>query len=608
MAAAVAEAIGQGKDLIVEAGTGIGKSLAYLAPALMSGRQVVVSTATKNLQEQLFFKDLPLVREALGQPLRVALLKGRANYLCLYRLKQTAAQGYSSLRLASQLQAIDNWSAATDTGDLSEVGDVSDSSPLWPAVTSSADNCLGSGCPRYSDCFVVKARQRAQGADLVVVNHHLLFADMALRETGFAELLPSAEVVVLDEAHKVPEIAAQFFGAAVRARQLRELCRDAHTEYREIAEDNPAFTAAVQELESRVDALARTLGGAQSERLAWEQIGHSESADRALSALDQALSEAQEAMQAVAERSRGLENCARRAGELQLRLRRILGEDEDNIRWAEVWANGFVLRLTPLEVAPAFTQAREQLPASWIFTSATLAVDGDFEHFRNQLGLGRAQSLCLSSPYDYERNALLYLPKNMPQPNSTQYVPRLIDAVLPVIQATDGGAFVLCTSYRALEAVASELETLLDAPVFKQGDAGRNELLQSFREAGNAVLVGTSSFWEGVDVRGEALSLVVIDRLPFAAPSDPVLEARIKAIRRQGGNPFMDYQLPQAVISLKQGIGRLIRDENDRGVLMICDPRIKTKPYGRMFMQSLPDMPITDEIVKVRSFLSGERE
>jgi ATP-dependent DNA helicase DinG len=583
MAEAVEEAIADAQILIAEAGTGTGKTFAYLVPALQSGKRVIVSTGTKTLQDQLFHRDLPRVRDVLGARLRTSLLKGRANYLCLYRLEQTAKDGRLTSRdQVGQLQSIREWSKRSASGDRGEFAEVPEDSPLWPRVTSTAENCLGAECPLYGDCFVVKARRAAQEADLVVVNHHLLFADLAIKQEGFGEILPGAHAFILDEAHQIPDLAGQFFSTSITARQINELASDTLAECGSV-------TGALAGLREPVEAIAPLV---KRVRLALDRlpakgsfaaIENLATAQTELHALEEALRKLGEALAAQAERSRGLASAHERAETLT--------------------AQGFSFHATPLDLAPPLRALREQSRASWIFTSATLSVAGEFDHFARQLGLDDPVTASLPSPFDYARQALTYLPKGLPDPNAPDYTDRVVASARPVLEAARGRTFLLFTSHRALKR-AAELLADLPFPLFVQGTAPRHQLLTEFRESGNGVLLGAASFWEGVDVAGEALSCVIIDKLPFAAPDDPVLEARLSALRDSGGNPFFEWQVPAAVIALKQGAGRLIRDVADRGVLMLCDPRLTTRAYGKLFLRSLPPMPVTRELSDVQDFFS----
>jgi ATP-dependent DNA helicase DinG len=606
MAEAVEEAIAERQTLVVEAGTGTGKTFAYLVPALMSGKRVIVSTGTKTLQDQLFHRDLPRVRAVLGARLKASLLKGRANYLCRYRLDQTLKDGrFASREQASHVQAIRAWGERTTSGDRGEFSDVPEDSPLWPRVTSTAENCLGAECPLYADCFVVKARRAAQEADLVVVNHHLLFADLAIKQEGFGEILPGAHAFVLDEAHQIPELAGVFFSTSITARQLTELASDTVAECASVSgalatlrEPYEAIAPAVRRVRLALDPLPA--------KGAFAQIEQNAGAMADLHALEEALRKLTDALGAQGERSRGLASAHERAEDLCQRLHAVLdGGARESVHWYETTTHGFALHATPLDLAPPLRALREQSLAGWIFTSATLSVAGSFEHFSRQLGLDDPVEVNLPSPFDYATQALAYLPNGLPDPNAPDYTERVVAAARPVIAAARGRSFVLFTSHRALKR-AAELLGDLPYPLFVQGTAPRHQLLTDFRGSGNGVLLGAASFWEGVDVAGEALSCVIIDKLPFAAPDDPVLEARLSALRESGANPFFAWQVPAAAIALKQGAGRLIRDAGDRGVLMLCDPRLTTRGYGKLFLQSLPPMPRTRDLADVQAFLAQD--
>lgn len=615
---AIADAIEQRDVLLAEAGTGTGKTYAYLVPALLSGLKTIVSTGTRALQDQLYHRDLPRVRDALGVGLKSALLKGRANYLCRYRLQQAKGEPrFTSREQVDQFQRIVAWSGRTQFGDMAELAALAEDSPLLPMVTSTVDNCLGSECPFWEECFVVQARQRAQAADVVVVNHHLLLADLALKQEGFGEILPGAQTFVIDEAHQLPELAANFFGEGFGMRPLQELARDCLAECKDV----PGALASLQEPVRAIEQSLREL------RLAMEGLPVRGTRERALGkpevaqgfdTLTASLAQLFEAVLPMADSSLGLEACAARARELSARLLRWLGEDDPipgfddeplpasaDVFWYELTQRGFRCQRTPLDVSGPLREHRERSHAAWIFTSATLAVGGDFDHVATRLGLEDPQTLLQPSPFDWERQALCYLPAGLPDPNARGYGTALIATLWPVLQASDGRAFLLFASHRALREAA---ETLRDGPwpLFVQGEAPRATLLQRFRESGNGVLLGAASFREGVDVVGDALSVVVIDKLPFAAPDDPVFEARLDAIRRSGGNPFRDEQLPQAVIALKQGVGRLIRSETDRGVLVLCDPRLSGKSYGRVFLDSLPPFARTRRVEDVQAFFARE--
>ncbi|HET9033059.1 MAG TPA: ATP-dependent DNA helicase [Dokdonella sp.] len=605
MARAVAEAIDDRHALIAEAGTGTGKTFAYLVPAMMSGKRVIISTGTKALQDQLFHRDLPRVRSVLGARLSSALLKGRANYLCLHRLEQARNEGrFVNREQVSQLQTIHAWSTATKSGDRAELAELPEDSPLWPRVTSTTENCLGSDCPFFSDCFVVKARRAAQEADIVVVNHHLLFADLAIKQEGFGEILPGAHAFILDEAHQVPELAGQFFSITLTARQLTELATDALAECASVSGALATLQPMIEEMKPAVRRLRLALDRFPS-KAAFVVIERDAEVERELEGVRVALDELAAGLDAHAERSRGLAAVHERAMAMSARLTHLCDSGaRDSVHWYELSQNGFALHATPLDLSQPLRELREQSHAAWIFTSATLSIAGRFDHFARQLGLEDPASLCLDSPFDYANQALAYLPKGLPEPSARDFTDKVIEAVLPVLEASAGRAFLLFTSHRALRRAAELLEGRVPYPLFVQGSAPRHQLLAGFRESGNGVLLGAASFWEGVDVAGEALSVVVIDKLPFAAPDDPVLVARLEVLRESGLNPFVEWQIPNAVIALKQGAGRLIRDINDRGVLVLCDPRLTSKGYGRIFLASLPAMPRTDDFAAVAAFFA----
>ena len=614
---AVADAFERREVLLAEAGTGTGKTYAYLVPALLSGMKTILSTGTRALQDQLYHRDLPRVRDALGVGLKSALLKGRANYLCRYRTEQ--AKGDPKIVPGAQtalFQRIVAWGGRTRMGDLAELEALPDDSPLLPLVTSTADNCLGTECPFWNDCFVVQARQRAQAADIVVVNHHLLLADLALKQEGFGEILPGAQAFVVDEAHQLPELAAQFFGEGIGARPLVELARDTLAECKGVAGALAALQAPARDLEQAVRALRAALEPLPPRATQARALADPD-AYEGFETLSSSLQALQAALAAWRDSAPGLDACHARAVEFSARLARwrierdfdndAFDEDfqaDDDVRWYEATPRGFRLQRTPLDVSGPLRAHRERSQAAWVFTSATLAVDGGFDHLATRLGLDDPRTLLLQSPFDWNSQALCYLPPNLPQPSAREFTNSMLAAVRPVLEASNGRAFLLFASHRALREAAAALR---DGPwpLFVQGEAPRQVLLQRFRESGNGVLLGAASFREGVDVVGGALSVVVIDKLPFAAPDDPVFEARLEAIRRAGGNPFFDEQLPQAVIALKQGAGRLIRSETDHGVLVLCDPRLTGKGYGRVFLDSLPPLPITRTLAEVESFLAA---
>ncbi len=613
MARAILEAIEGTSVLVAEAGTGTGKTFAYLVPALLAGGKVIISTGTKTLQDQLFDRDLPAVREALASSASTALLKGRANYVCVYRLERAVSEArLVSREEASQLRRIERFAGVTATGDRAELAEVPDDAPVWVHATSTRDNCLGQECPRYKDCFVMKARRSALAADVVVVNHHLFFADVVLRDEGVAELLPACNTLVFDEAHQLPETARLFFGERVSSGQLVELARDTRLELSAAGGASPEL----DRLATRLDKAARDLRlalEAEGRRLSWTQALRHAAFPAALEALEGALGALLEPLAAQSERTEGVASCARRAAEAHgclVRLRE--SEDSREVRWVEVFGHTIQLHLTPLSSAELFRRQMQDHPRAWVFTSATLAIGDDFSHFKRELGLEDGAARAWASSFDFARQALLYVPRDMPEdPNDPAFTAAVIESAYPALRASRGRAFLLFTTLRALrsahELLAARFERdAVRYPLLVQGTGSRSELLSRFRALGNAVLLGSQSFWEGVDVRGEALSMVVIDKLPFAPPDDPVLSARIEALRAQGGNPFTALQLPQAVLQLKQGAGRLIRDEADRGVLMLCDPRLFTRSYGRMIRRSLPPMRLTRESSEVRTFFETE--
>ena len=650
MALAVAEAIRDNAILVAEAGTGTGKTFAYLVPALLNGGKVVVSTGTRNLQDQLFQKDLPMVRDALKAPVSVALLKGRSNYVCHYHLELAQSNGLFKTREdVKHLAKIVTYAKVTQSGDKSGLADVPENAPIWMHVTSTRDNCLGQECPHHAECFVLKARKEAMEADVVVVNHHLFFADVMLRDEGVAELLPACNTVIFDEAHQLPETASLFFGENLSTSQLFDLSQDARIEALSNAKDFAALPVACDEL----DKAARDL------RLVFKKEGRmpADAAESirefppALKMVGDKLAQLAGLLEKQAERSEGLENCSQRArglmellkvwqaenspppqpspggrgsesggkisktkseSSLSHRGRDREGESAGVVRWLEVFHHSLQLNTTPLSIADIFAKQLSGHPRAWIFTSATLAVKQNFAHYQHEMGLLDARTACWDSPFNYQEQALLYVPQNLPEPNTEGYTDAVVQAALPLIEASQGRAFLLFTSLRAMQRAYEILQAEFDRknlkyPLLIQGEGSRNELLSRFRDHGNAVLLGSQSFWEGVDVRGEALSLVIIDKLPFAPPDDPVLAARIAELNKQGRNAFMEFQLPRTIINLKQGAGRLIRDESDRGVLMICDPRLISKHYGKRIWQSLPPFKRTRDEAEAVNFFAAHR-
>lgn len=606
MAREVADAIASEHNLVIEAGTGTGKTLAYLVPALLSGQRIIISTGTRTLQDQLYHRDLPMIGRALGRPVDVRLLKGRSNYLCRYRLDMAAESfdGPVPQRLVAGLRRLQAWSGRTQTGDVAEVDGVAEDSPLWPRITSTIENCLGSKCPRFDDCHVVAARQAAREADLVVVNHHLLMADLTMKEEGFGELLPGADTVIVDEAHNFPEVAQAFFNRSLGSAQVQDLVRDIRHEAVTAGWYGPELDRAGDDVRTSTADAKLTLPAVES-KIAWAEAG--ERFAVAFGGLRESLSGLKDILDQNRAESAGLVRCGERLAAMLLVAEQILDtDDEAGLRWIRSGPRNFTANLTPLDSSTEIESLLSARSCTWIFTSATLAVKDDFSHFTQRLGITNIAMRQILSPFAYPEIARLYLPTGLPEPNSPGYTEQVVAAMEAAVQASQGRAFLLFTSHRALRRAAEILGDTpgFDYPLLVQGTAPRSRLLEQFARLGNAVLLGTATFWEGVDIRGHDLVLVAIDRLPFASPGDPMVAARLEAIRRQGGNPFRDYQLPQAVLSLKQGVGRLIRDYDDYGVVMICDPRVTQKSYGRTFLASLPPMPQTRELADIEDFFS----
>lgn len=608
MAQAIADTIAQHQVLVAEAGTGTGKTLAYLVPALLAGGKVIISTGTKTLQDQLFKRDIPNVRAALKVPVTIALLKGRANYICHYHLERSLQDTHMSFINREEihyLQQIESYAHISKNGDKSGLSEVPENAAIWQQVTSTRDSCLGSECPSYKKCFVMEARKQASQADVVVVNHHLFFADVMLRDEGLSELLPACNTVIFDEAHQLPETASLFFGESISTSQLLDLARDSKVEAIQSAGDFKGLPDAIAAMEKAARDLRLTIAE-ENTRFSLAVITQNTNFSIALDNLLEKLIVLTQLLESQAERSEGLENCWQRANNHSLLIKRWRDEAETQgyVRWIEVYNQALQLNATPLSIAEIFQRQMASSLRAWIFTSATLSVKNNFTHYTDEMGLNGAQTACWESPFNFAEQALLYVPIGMPEPHHKTYTDYVVQAALPVLRASRGRAFFLCTSLRAMQRVYELLLSVeqFDFPLLLQGQGSRSYMLERFRELDNAILIGSQSFWEGVDVRGETLSLVIIDKLPFAPPDDPVLSARIEKINHEGRNAFMEYQLPRAVINLKQGAGRLIRDEGDRGVLMICDPRLITKAYGKQIWQSLPPMRRTRELTEVEDF------
>ena len=605
MATAVAAAISDCEHLVVEAGTGTGKTLAYLVPALLSGRRIIVSTGTKNLQDQLFHRDLPGLCSAIGRPADTVLLKGRSNYLCLHRL-ETARFEPQADRAA--LSVIEQWRNTTRSGDVAEVEEVSEDSPVWSRVTSTTENCLGTQCDFYSSCYVVKARQAAMEADIVVVNHHLLLADLVLKEEGFGELLPGCEAVIVDEAHQFPDVAQTFFNKHISARVLQSLADDLRSEALKAlppaADANRLADGLLKEIADTRLSLPR-----DATHMQWADVATK--LEPRIDSLILQLDDCIDWLEANEGNFVGLQRCLERARLASDRLEQIAhGDESAGLRWVGLTRHGFTLNYTPVEVSASLAPLLQGRSCAWIFTSATIAVGSDFSHFCLSAGLDDPRTLSIPSPFDYPRNGLLWLPEGLPAPDSPGYTSAMVDALLPVLHASGGRAFLLFTSHRALRQAAERLREIQDSKfrLFVQGEAPRSRLLEQFRSVSNAVLLGAASFWEGVDIRGDDLVVVAIDKLPFASPGDPLLKARLEAVRQRGGNPFREFQLPQAILGLKQGVGRLIRDFHDRGVVVVCDPRLHSKSYGRAFLASLPPFRQSRNVSDAIEFLTEHHE
>ncbi|WP_413529571.1 ATP-dependent DNA helicase [Rahnella inusitata] len=609
MAQAVSKAISEKQGLVVEAGTGTGKTYAYLAPALRSGKKVIISTGSKNLQDQLYSRDLPKVAAALKFKGRLALLKGRSNYLCLERLEQQSLSGGDLASQAlSELAHLRHWSSNTEEGDISTCNVVPEDSFVWPLVTSTNDNCLGSDCPLYKECFVVKARRKAMDADVVVVNHHLFMADMVVKESGFGELIPQADVMIFDEAHQIPDIASQYFGQQLTSRQLLDMAKDINIAYRTEVRDSVQLQKSADRLsQSTMDF--RLALGEPGFRGNLRDVLSQTAIQRALLLLDDALELCYDVVKLSLGRSALLDAAFERATLYRNRLKRLKDVSIPGYSyWYECNSRNFVLALTPLSVTDKFSDMMKEKPGAWIFTSATLSVNDQLHHFTDRLGLDDAETLLLPSPFDYATQAMLCVPRFLPETNVRGISKQLARMLRPLIEANKGRCFFLCTSNQMMRELAEEFRATLTLPVLLQGETSKGQLLAQFVEAGNALLVATSSFWEGVDVRGDALSCVIIDKLPFTSPDDPLLKARIEDCRLRGGDPFNEVQLPDAVITLKQGVGRLIRDTDDRGVMVICDNRLVMRPYGEVFLNSLPPAPRTRDLAQAIRFLQHAEE
>ncbi len=636
MAQHVARVFEQGGVLLAEAGTGTGKTLAYLVPAILSRQRILISTGTKNLQEQIFFKDIPALRDALSIPFTATCMKGRANYLCLHRLDQLTdtapwlapagrARESSSRDGAPRalgndvfLPIIQEWSTKTDTGDRAELEDLPEDLPFWNDVSATAETCLGTECPRYDDCFVTRMRQAAAAADIVIVNHHLLCADAAVRRSAYGEVIPACSNAIVDEAHQLEDVATQYFGLSVSNYRIEDFARDADRLVSsgaiESARDRDAAADAIERLRDHARAFftdlafAHRISNRGEERVRTTENLLAEVSEPAIG-LTGALGTVESALAQVArpdpEGNEEVQALIRRAGEIRDELKLLLrAGDPAYVYFVEFRGKGIFLRASPVDVSAIVRDLLLDRMRATILTSATLTVDGSFRYIRDRLGIVQADELRLPSEFDFARQAILYLPPRMPDPRSPEFAAAAGREVVELLRRTRGRAFVLFTSYAALRAVQALAEMAVDYPIFVQGTAPRTHLLRQFRATPHSVLFATASFWQGVDVVGEALSCVIIDKLPFASPADPITAARIDAIRQRGGEPFDEYQVPLAILALQQGLGRLIRHRQDRGVLAVLDPRLRTKGYGRRFLQSLPPAPVVHELAEVEGFLS----
>ncbi|WP_314284529.1 ATP-dependent DNA helicase [Haemophilus sputorum] len=605
MAQAVGNAVRFANPVVVEAGTGTGKTFAYLVPALLSGKKTIISTGSKNLQDQLFNRDLPTIQKALKYKGKVALLKGRANYLCLERLDQVIAMGVlGDKSVLADLSKVRKWHQSTQTGDLSECVTIAEDSPILPQLVSTTENCLGADCPNYKECHVVQARRKAMEADVVVVNHHLFCADMAVKETGFGELIPEAELVIFDEAHQLPDIASQYFGQSLSSRQLFDLCKDINVVYRTELKDLAQLGKAADLLQKSVQDFRLFMGGEGQIRGNLRELFVDKKVVDGLNKISEHIDFLSQIIKKSLGRSETLDKIFERLAEVKVLLKKM---SETHVvgycYWYEANGRSFGLHITPLTVADKFGEQLKNQKIAWVFTSATLEVGGKFDHFCQRLGIQEAEQMVLQSPFDYAKQSLLCVPRFLPDSNKAHTLTALGKLLMPVIEANQGRCFLLCTSYYMMRGLADFLREHSQLNVLLQGETSKPKLLEKFIQEPHSVLVATQSFWEGIDVRGDDLSLVIIDKLPFSSPDDPLLKARMEDCRLQGGDPFNDIQIPEAVITLKQGVGRLIRDVTDRGVVMICDSRLVMRHYGATFLKSLPPSTRTRDLEKVVAFL-----
>ncbi len=611
MAQTIGDAISEGRNALLEAGTGTGKTYAYLVPLIESGKKVIISTGTKNLQDQLYFQDLPLIASLINNGYRIALLKGRGNYVCPERLDKSlkVISGNGATNLLDKLVRVREWSARSRSGDITELSDFHDDAGIVSLITSTRDNCLGGSCPRFDECPLYRARDAANEADLVVVNHHLLFADLALREENLVQLLPNVEVIVVDEAHQVPEIARQFFGSRITSGQILELARDIKRELFLLGNDDIQLLDSTNKLEQALENMTALVAASGEIRdlSSWLESQGCEVVD----GVDMALGDLMLGLEVAAVRSRGLQHCLQRANRLTDQFA-LLTEpsslDQDYVHWIQVHPRGFVVHVSPVSISSELSAHFNNPAPSWIFTSATLAVGGKFDHIRESLGLEDVIEKQFASPFKYEAQVLAYVPEGLPIPGTDLHTRTLVESLLPFFRINSGKTFCLFTSHRALKLAGELLATEDDLHVLSQGQLPKSELLRQFRRTPRCILLATQSFWEGVDLRGAGLKCLVIDKLPFASPEEPISRAMINSIASSGGNGFMEYLLPQAIISLKQGFGRLIRQESDEGLFVLGDPRVMTKSYGKLVLASLPPMYWTTDQSQALDYLTGTRE